>query len=541
MKTALKLITLSFVLLGPDLLLRAQEQNPSQTPTQATPTQAAPAAATQAPSTQSTPPAVTPTQAAPAQTTPTETTSPQTTPAQATPTPSLFTSDRLEQLVAPIALYPDSLVAQILMASTYPLEIVEAARWVDQNPGLKGTALEEGLKQNEWDPSVKALCEVPTVLKKMNDNIAWTKDLGDAFLAQKVELMDTIQQMRRKALDAGSLKTTQQQTVTQDDGQIVIQQANPDVIYVPVYSPAVYGPAWYYPTYYYPGWYDPWWGWGIAFGIGFFWGSCCWGGCDWHHHCCNVHCDHFNNFNAHTSAHGVHSNFPTTAGSTSTWQHDPAHRAGVNYSSAKVAHQFGAAPGSTRVTSAQTHGSEHAGGAPSGPGSRGLSGATQSANPASKPSMARGGLASASQRSSAGPASGRMAGEPSRSSTAPTMSSRSGSYSSPRYFSGNTHTYSGSSASYRGRGVPSGYRGASPGHTSNGWGGMSHGGATTFGRGWSGTGSFSGAGRSSGGSFGGSHGFGGSFGGGHSFGGSFGGGGHGFGGGGFHGGGGGHR
>src|SRR5262249_52059605 len=143
--------------------------------------------------------------------------------------PPMFANDRLEQLAAPIALYPDALVAQILMASTYPLEVVEAARWVEKNPELKGAALEEGLKQNEWDPSVKALCGFPTVLKRMNENLAWTKDLGDAFLAQKVELMDTIQEMRRKALDAGSLKTTEQQQVAQDDGKIVIQPASPEV------------------------------------------------------------------------------------------------------------------------------------------------------------------------------------------------------------------------------------------------------------------------------------------------------------------------
>src|SRR6476661_5875930 len=101
--------------------------------------------------------------------------------------PAPFKKEQIEQLVAPIALYPDALVAQVLMASTYPLEVVEAARWVEQNPSLTGAALEEGLKQNEWDPSVKALCGIPTVLKRMNDNIAWTKDLGDAFLSQKVE------------------------------------------------------------------------------------------------------------------------------------------------------------------------------------------------------------------------------------------------------------------------------------------------------------------------------------------------------------------
>jgi hypothetical protein len=442
MHATLKITSLTLLLLGPGLTLAAQEQTPPGTPAPATSTQA--------------------------------------TPAPAPVTPPLFANDRLEQLAAPIALYPDALVAQILMASTYPLEIVEAARWVEKNPELKGAALEEGLKQNEWDPSVKALCGFPTVLKQMNDNLAWTKDLGDAFLAQKVELMDTIQEMRRKALDAGTLKTTEQQSVAQDDGKIVIEPANPEVIYVPSYSPAlVYGPAWYYPTWYYPGWYDPWpWGIGISFGIGFFWGFGCWGGCDWHHHCCNVHCGGFNTFNARTSVHGTNGNFTTAAGATATWQHDPAHRAGVGYRSPQVAHEFGAAPGSTRVANSQARGFEHA--SP-------LSG-TRGAPPA--------------QRSGAGPASGRMTGDPS--------------------FRGSPRTYSGSPPSSRGRGFTgggmNGFRSPSPRSYSGGWGGASRGGTPTFGRG----------GHSSG-----------SFGGGRSWGGSFGGrsGGRGFGGGGFHGGG----
>src|SRR6185436_5817348 len=190
MNPSISVLNLTLALLATAPVLSAQEQTPPETPTVA-PATPAPAASTQATST------------------------------QATSTPPLFTSDRLEQMAAPIALYPDSLVAQILMASTYPLEIVEAARWVEKNPELKGAALEEGLKQNEWDPSVKALCGFPTVLKQMNDNLAWTKDLGDAFLAQKTDLMDTIQMLRRKALDAGTLKTTEQQVVVQDKGTVV--------------------------------------------------------------------------------------------------------------------------------------------------------------------------------------------------------------------------------------------------------------------------------------------------------------------------------
>jgi hypothetical protein len=528
MNASIKIISLTLVLLGAELPLGAQDPTPPETSTPATSAQAAPAPAP---------------------------------PAQAAPVPPLFTSDRLEQMAAPIALYPDALVAQILMASTYPLEIVEAARWVEKNPELKGAALEEALKQNEWDPSVKALCGFPTVLKKMNDHLSWTKDLGDAFLAQKVELMDTIQQMRHKALDAGTLKTTDQQRVTQDDGKIVIQPANPEVIYVPTYAPAVYGPGWYYPTYYYPGWYDPWWGIGIAFGIGFFWGSGCWSSCDWHNHCCNVNCDQLNTFNAHTSAPGTRASPPTTAGGTTTWHHDPAHRAGVDYRSPQVAHEFGAAPGSTRVASTRASGSPNTSpmgdtrggatgsdatrGAPSGPGTRGLSGTTSSADhgrmpptDGRTPPMDRSSTAPVSQRS--GPASGRMTSDPSRGfgrSTTTAMSGHGSGVSSAPSSRGSPRTSSGSTSSYRGRGVPSagsrGFHTPSPGGYSGGWSGTSRGSSTTFGRGWHSAGSFGGMGRSSGSSFGSA---------GRGFGGSFGGGGRGgggFGGGGFHGGG--HR
>ena len=280
--------------------------------------------------------------------------------AQEPTAPSTFTSDRLEQMAAPIALYPDALVAQILMASTYPLEVVEAARWVEQNPDLQGPALEEALKQQEWDPSVKALCGFPTVLKLMNENLTWTRDLGDAFLVQQAELMDTIQVMRRKALEAGNLETTEQQQVTQEERIIVIQPTNPEVIYVPVYSPVVvYGPSWYCPTWYYPGCYaGPSWGFHLSFGIGCNWGWGLWGGCNWIDHCCHVVPQRFNCFNSRTCFNATFSNFPTTAGHSVAWQHNPGHRAGVAYRSQQVARQFGAAPGSNRVQADQRRGIE---------------------------------------------------------------------------------------------------------------------------------------------------------------------------------------
>ncbi len=191
-----------------------------------------------------------------------------------------FSNEQLEQIVAPIALYPDSLLTQVMMASTYPLEIVEADRWVKQNKSLKGSALDSALKDKSWDPSVKSLCTVPDVLAKMSENLDWTQDLGDAFLGQKTQLMDSVQRMRGKAYDAGNLKTTEQQVVTQEPEKIiVIEQASPQVVYVPSYSPTVVYGAWSYPTYYYPPMYaPPPAGYGLmAFGVGMAVGAAFWG------------------------------------------------------------------------------------------------------------------------------------------------------------------------------------------------------------------------------------------------------------------------
>jgi uncharacterized membrane protein YgcG len=194
------------------------------------------------------------------------------------------TADQLQQLVAPIALYPDSLVAQVLAASTFPAEVVEADRWVQANPDLKGDALAQAVDQQSWDPSVKALTAFPTVLGNMDKNISWTSSLGDAYYNQEQGVMDAIQVMRQKAQQAGNLKDTQQQTVQTQGSTIVIQPAQPDVVYVPAYNPwLVYG----YPVVAWPGWYPYpgiWWGgpslyWGVGFGVGFY-GGYGWG---WNH------------------------------------------------------------------------------------------------------------------------------------------------------------------------------------------------------------------------------------------------------------------
>jgi len=199
--------------------------------------------------------------------------------------------EELQRLVAPIALYPDSLVAQILAASTFPEQVVEADRWVQQHPDLKGDALGHAVDQQPWDPSVKALTAFPSVLGNMDKNLSWTSSLGDAYYNQQQDVMDAVQVMRQRAEEAGNLKSTPQQNITTEGSTIEIEPANPEVVYVPAYDPwLVYGypvvawPGWYP----YPGiWYDgPYLAFGVGFGIGFFggfgWGWGHWG-FDWHH------------------------------------------------------------------------------------------------------------------------------------------------------------------------------------------------------------------------------------------------------------------
>ena len=161
----------------------------------------------------------------------------------------VFKQEELDQLLAPIALYPDNVLTQILIASTYPLEVVQAERWMKQNKSLKGDALKAALDKQPWDDSVKALVPFSEVLNMMSEKLDWTQKLGDAFLAQQKGVMDTVQQLRRKAADSGNLKSSKEQELKQEGDIIIIQPADPQVVYVPAYNPAVvYGP-WPYPAY----------------------------------------------------------------------------------------------------------------------------------------------------------------------------------------------------------------------------------------------------------------------------------------------------
>ena len=208
-------------------------------------------------------------------------------PAPGQPLPSQLTPQQLQELVAPIALYPDALVAQILAASAYPTQIVEADRFLQDNPNLKGKDLAAAVDNQDWDPSIKALTQFPSVLSNMDKDLGWTSELGDANYNQSQAVMDAIQYMRHQAQQAGHLQSTPQQTVTDQGNDVAIQPANPQVVYVPEYDPAdVYG----YPVPYWPG-FDPWWGvtgpfmsFGIGFNLfpffGFGWGWPFWG-CHW--------------------------------------------------------------------------------------------------------------------------------------------------------------------------------------------------------------------------------------------------------------------
>src|SRR5467141_2009490 len=294
--------------------------------------------------------------------------------------------DQLDSLVAPIALYPDPLLAQTLAASTYPLELIQLQQWLAKNPGLKDKALADAVAKQTWDPSIQAMAALPDVVKRLADDIQWTTDLGNAFLAQQSDVMDAVQRMRKKAQDKGNLKSNEQQKVEtkviESKSVIVVEQANPQVIYVPSYDPVVvYGPAYYpYPPIYYPGYYAG--GLAIAFGVGVmmgaFWGGgwgwgCGWGGNN------TVNINRNNNFNRNTNVGGGGRNnignggrnnigggnrpsnpiagggnrgdigggnrastLPAGGGGAGDrWQHNPQHRGGAPYRDRATADRFG--------------------------------------------------------------------------------------------------------------------------------------------------------------------------------------------------------
>lgn len=263
--------------------------------------------------------------------------------AAAPPWSTHWTSAQLEQLVAPVALYPDPLLGSILAASTYPLEVVEAARWVDDpaHASLTGDGLASALEGERWDASVKSLVPFAAVLRNLDSNLEWTEQLGDAFLAQPADVMDAVQRLRQRAAAQGALQSTPQQTVTTTDQSLItIEPSNPDVVYVPYYVPTVYGPwPWAgYPPYDFGVPADVFLGGaviGFGIGIGFFepWG---WYGCNWPHHGIVVYPPHWRP--GHPPR--LPNPHPPAA---EPWHHDPLHRGGVPYRDAAMAARY---PGS---------------------------------------------------------------------------------------------------------------------------------------------------------------------------------------------------
>jgi hypothetical protein len=266
----------------------------------------------------------------------------------------VFKQEELDQILAPIALYPDSLVAQILMASTYPLEVVQADRFAKQNASLKGEALTKALESQSWDPSVKSLVNFPQVLTMMSEKLEWTQKLGDAFLAQQKPVMDTIQSLRAKAQAAGNLKTTKEQTVIVEEKIIKIEPASPQVVYVPSYNPTVVYGAWPYPTYppysYYPPGYvaTSMFAFGAGVAMGAAWGYA-WGNSNWRGGDVDIDVNRNTNINNNINRSNYRQN--VAANGKGNWQHNAEHRKGVAYRDQGTAQKFNRASTSEAVKS----------------------------------------------------------------------------------------------------------------------------------------------------------------------------------------------
>jgi len=361
--------------------------------------------------------------------------------------------EQLDSLVAPVALYSDPLLAQVLVAATYPLEIIQLQQWLMKNKGLKDKALTDAVGKQPWDPAIQSMSAFPDAVKRLSDDISWTTDLGNAFLAQQKDVMDAVQRMRKKAVDKGALKTNEQQKVetkvVETRTVIIVEPANPQVIYVPVYSPTVvYPPPVYpYPPIYYPPPPPP----GAAFmtftagvmiGAAFSNGSCCncgWGSSN------NVNINVNNNYNKNTN---VNANKNVNASGNNSWQHNSAHRGGAPYSNQATASKYGGtAQGSS---SASRQASAQQASRQSG------AGASPSASSASR----SGGASPSASSSSAASRSGGAGASPSASA-----SGSGGASKSSGALGGGSGGYSGSSAN------ASSARGASSTSSSRGGGG----------------------------------------------------------------------
>jgi hypothetical protein len=298
---------------------------------------------------------------------------------------STFKPEELEALVAPIALYPDSLLSQVLMASTYPLEIVKAARWVKANPNVKGDAAVKAVANETWDVSVKSMVAFPQILEPLNDKLDWTQKLGDAFLAQQKDVLDAVQRMRAKAQQSGNLKSNEQQKVITEPAPagatqqtiVKIEPASPEVIYVPAYNPTVVYGGWAYPSYppyywppypaYYPGAaLASGFAWGVGFAAaGAIFGNCNWGGGDV-------------NINVNKAV-NIDRNFDKTKiNNNGSWKHDAGHRGGVAYRDNATRERYGKSSSGAAGRN-EYRGRDNAGVSDRGAGNRGGAGGDRGA------------------------------------------------------------------------------------------------------------------------------------------------------------------
>lgn len=266
------------------------------------------------------------------------------------PTEKVFKNEQLDQLLAAVALYPDSLLSQLLMACTYPSDVTEAAAWVKANPEAKGDAAVAQVESKPWDPSVKSLVAFPQVLAQFGVQPDWVQKVGDAFLAQPEDVMASVQRLRAQAHKAGSLKSNEQQKVVVEPAPatsaahttvIQIEPANPEVVYVPTYNPTVVYGSWAYPSYppvYYPPppyYYHPiasGLAAGIAFGVGVAAINSCWGGFNWGRNDVNINVNRYNNVNVNNRISG--------SGNTN-WSHNAANRRGTPYADQRSRQQYG--------------------------------------------------------------------------------------------------------------------------------------------------------------------------------------------------------
>jgi hypothetical protein len=268
-----------------------------------------------------------------------------------------LSNDQLDSLVAPIALYPDPLLAQTLVACTYPLEIVQLQQWLEKNKNLKDKALTDAVQKQNWDPSIQAMAPFPDLVKLLSTNIKWTDELGNAFLAQQSDVMDAVQRMRAKAVEKGALKSNEQQKVetktVESKTVVVVQPAKTEVVYVPSYDPvAVWGAPYYpYPPVAYPAYY-PVAGMMLSFGVGVAMGAAWGGGWGWNagwggNNDININRNNtfVNNSNRAGNRYG---------GANGRWQHNPAHRGGAPYANRSTANRYGGAARGDAMSQRQT-------------------------------------------------------------------------------------------------------------------------------------------------------------------------------------------